>query len=248
MLTTRADTEAPRPEGDCEIVGIAQPAQAAVPWPTDGPSETDGYQAASCLRENDGLDIVRQFLRLADVDKGAFDRLGRYEAALWRQVRQTIFTLEDLRWRASTRSWRSTIFGEIFNVTGGGKWVEITVHADPLYLHLLLTAEKKFWRCVMSGEEPRLFGVEPPRPRLEAVRIVDMSASNSWADFAAYTPDPARLPRARGRQGRPEKADARGCQGGDRTWPARQALFGPSASTSWTRRRPCTAPVKPSAQ
>ena len=49
----------------------------------------------------------------------------------------------------------------------------------------LLTAEKKFWRCVMDGEEPRLFGVEPPRPRLEAVRIVDMSASNSWAEFAA---------------------------------------------------------------
>jgi hypothetical protein len=38
---------------------------------------------------------------------------------------------------------------------------------------------------VVSGEEPRLFGVEPPRPRLEAVRIVDMSASNSWAEFAA---------------------------------------------------------------
>ena len=37
----------------------------------------------------------------------------------------------------------------------------------------------------MSGEEPRLFGVEPPRPRLEAVRIVDMSASNSWAELAA---------------------------------------------------------------
>jgi predicted phage-related endonuclease len=70
-------------------------------------------------------------------------------------------------------------------VTGGGKWVEITIHADPLYQHLLLTAEKKFWRCVMSGEEPRLFGVEPPRPRLDAVRIVDMSASNAWADLAA---------------------------------------------------------------
>ena len=63
-------------------------------------------------------------------------------------------------------------------ITGGGKWVELTLHADLLYQHLLLTAEKKFWRCVMSGEEPRLFGVEPPRPRLEAVRIVDMSASN----------------------------------------------------------------------
>jgi predicted phage-related endonuclease len=70
-------------------------------------------------------------------------------------------------------------------ITGGGKWVEMSVHADPLYQHLLLTAEKTFWRCVMSGEEPRLFGVEPPRPRLEAVRIVDMSASNSWVEFAA---------------------------------------------------------------
>ncbi len=70
-------------------------------------------------------------------------------------------------------------------ITGGGKWVEITISADPLYQHLLLTAEKKFWRCVETGETPHLFGVEPPRPRLEAVRIVDMSASNSWAEFAA---------------------------------------------------------------
>ena len=70
-------------------------------------------------------------------------------------------------------------------ITGGGKWVEITIHADPLYQHLLLTAEKKFWRCVQSGDAPRLFGVEPPRPRLEAVRIVDMSGSNSWAELAA---------------------------------------------------------------
>src|SRR6476661_3148435 len=46
-------------------------------------------------------------------------------------------------------------------ITGGGKWVEITIHADPLYQHLLLTAEKKFWRCVRDGEMPRLFGVEP---------------------------------------------------------------------------------------
>jgi predicted phage-related endonuclease len=69
-------------------------------------------------------------------------------------------------------------------ITGSGKWVEISVAADPLYQHLLLTAEKKFWRCVESGEPPHLFGVEPPRPRIEALRIVDMSASNSWAEFA----------------------------------------------------------------
>jgi hypothetical protein len=69
-------------------------------------------------------------------------------------------------------------------ITGGGKWVEITIPADPLYQHLLLTAEKKFWRCVETGETPHLFGVEPPRPRIEAVRVVDMSFSNAWAEFA----------------------------------------------------------------
>jgi predicted phage-related endonuclease len=69
-------------------------------------------------------------------------------------------------------------------ITGGGKWAEMTIPADPLYQHLLLTAERKFWRCVESGEAPRLFGIEPPRPRLEAVRTVDMSGSNSWAEFA----------------------------------------------------------------
>jgi hypothetical protein len=62
-------------------------------------------------------------------------------------------------------------------ITGGGKWVEIVITADSLYQHLLLAAEKKIWRCVESGEPPRLFGVEPPRPRIEAVRSVDMSES-----------------------------------------------------------------------
>ena len=73
-------------------------------------------------------------------------------------------------------------------ITGGGKWVEITTHADPLYQHLIVTAERKFWRCVESGEPPTLFGVEPPKPRIAAVRIVDMSTSNAWAEFAgAFT-------------------------------------------------------------
>jgi predicted phage-related endonuclease len=70
-------------------------------------------------------------------------------------------------------------------ITGGGKWVEIKTHADPLYQHLIVTAERKFWRCVESGEPPTPFGVEPPRPRVEAVRIVDMNSSNAWAEFAA---------------------------------------------------------------
>jgi predicted phage-related endonuclease len=70
-------------------------------------------------------------------------------------------------------------------ITGGGKWVEITLPIDPLYLSMLVSAEKKFWRCVQSGEPPHLINAEPPRPRIEAIRIVDMSSSNSWAEFAA---------------------------------------------------------------
>ena len=69
-------------------------------------------------------------------------------------------------------------------ITGGGKWVELAIPMDPLYLSVLVSAEKKFWRCVQSGEVPHLVLAEPPRPRIEAVRIVDMSASNSWAEFA----------------------------------------------------------------
>jgi predicted phage-related endonuclease len=69
-------------------------------------------------------------------------------------------------------------------ITGGGKWIEVTVPMDPLYLTILVSAEKKFWRCVQSGETPHLMFAEPPRARLEVTRIVDMSSSNSWAEFA----------------------------------------------------------------
>jgi predicted phage-related endonuclease len=81
--------------------------------------------------------------------------------------------------------WVTNATGAVLSIiTGGGKWVEIKLSADPLYQHLLLSAEKKFWRCVESGEPPRLFGAEPPRARIEAVRIVDMSSSNAWAEFS----------------------------------------------------------------
>ena len=146
-------------------------------------------------------------------------------------------------------------------ITGGGKWVEITTHADPLYQHLIVTAERKFWRCVESGEPPRLFGVEPPKPRIEAVRIVDMSSSNAWAEFAARLfADPGGASRARAGQGRTQEPDARGCQGGDRPRHPGQALeirrhqfrppqrggqpcSGPvSRSPAWRRRSPKPKP------
>ena len=35
------------------------------------------------------------------------------------------------------------------------------------------------FRCGENGERPRLFGMEPPKPRIEAARIVDMNGSNA---------------------------------------------------------------------
>ena len=70
-------------------------------------------------------------------------------------------------------------------ITGGGKWVEMAIAADPVYQTAMMYAERAFWRAVSSGEPPSLFHAEPPRARIEAVQIVDMSTSNAWADLAA---------------------------------------------------------------
>jgi hypothetical protein len=40
--------------------------------------------------------LAHSFLRLAELPNSALDRLSRYEAALWRQVRQTLVTLDAL--------------------------------------------------------------------------------------------------------------------------------------------------------
>ena len=110
-------------------------------------------------------------------------------------------------------------------ITGGGKWVEITIPMDPLYFSVLVSAEKKFWRCVQSGETPHLVNAEPPRPRIEAIRIVDMSSSNSWGGVRGVVPQhpQAFLDHERAKV-RAQGLDARGRQRGDRPWRARPAL------------------------
>ena len=110
-------------------------------------------------------------------------------------------------------------------ITGGGKWVEMTIPADALYQHFLITAERRFWRCVQTGETPRPYGVEPPRPRIEAVRVVDMSESNSWAEFAGLfcSTRSAFLDHERAKV-RTQGPDARGRQGSLRPRRSGQAL------------------------
>ena len=69
-------------------------------------------------------------------------------------------------------------------ITGGGKWIEMTIPADALYQHFLITAERRFWRCVQTGETPSALWDRTAAASVEAVRMVDMSESNSWAEFA----------------------------------------------------------------
>ena len=70
-------------------------------------------------------------------------------------------------------------------LTGAARWALVEVEADPVYQTVLLQVERFFWRSVMTGEPPRLFGAEPPKVRVEAIRTVDMAASNAWAENAA---------------------------------------------------------------
>jgi hypothetical protein len=46
--------------------------------------------------------LTYSFMRLANLDSGVFERLNRYEAALWRQTVQTLFALHPVRQRQRT--------------------------------------------------------------------------------------------------------------------------------------------------
>jgi predicted phage-related endonuclease len=59
-------------------------------------------------------------------------------------------------------------------IHGGGKWIELTIEADPIYQTILIAAEKSFWRSVKTGEPPALFDCEPPKPGIKAARVVDI--------------------------------------------------------------------------
>ena len=49
------------------------------------------------MQRQTNAEIACSFQRLANVDNGAFDRLSRYEIALWRQVDRILSILKILR-------------------------------------------------------------------------------------------------------------------------------------------------------
>jgi predicted phage-related endonuclease len=109
-------------------------------------------------------------------------------------------------------------------ITGGAKWLEIKISADPLYQHLLLTAEKKFWRCVESGEPPRLFGAEPPRSRGGGPHRRHELVKRVGGILQCVSADQRRLPRAREREGGAQGPHAGGRQRGHRPRDSSQAF------------------------
>jgi hypothetical protein len=61
--------------------------------------QSDRYSAPGYDDPSVSRKLTFCFLRLANLDNGVFDRLGRYEAALWRQIVQTLFALQTIRHR-----------------------------------------------------------------------------------------------------------------------------------------------------
>jgi hypothetical protein len=62
----------------------------------EGSNGEDGASPCSALPMT-VRDLTSCFLRLGNVDNGAFERLGRYNAALWKQTAQTLFLLQMVR-------------------------------------------------------------------------------------------------------------------------------------------------------
>jgi hypothetical protein len=64
---------------------------------SQSPSEADGRPTARDSKSlNPSADLATCFLSLANLPNYALDRLGRYEAILWRQAGQTLFALDAL--------------------------------------------------------------------------------------------------------------------------------------------------------
>jgi hypothetical protein len=58
-------------------------------------------------------------------------------------------------------------------ITGDGRWGEALVTVDPLYLTMLVSAEKKFWRSIQTGERPHLSPIPSPRQAFDWFRWRD---------------------------------------------------------------------------
>jgi hypothetical protein len=73
-------------------------------------SASDALEPAAWRGPN--ADLARCFLGLANLPNHALDRLSRYEAILWRQVRQILIAVDALDRRKPQEGWRPFYFGQ----------------------------------------------------------------------------------------------------------------------------------------
>jgi len=103
---TYSQNQPERPEATpFRIIESATPLRAefADDW-NEGDPQRANDQAARIFpirpsRDISPRDLAHCFQRLAKFDNGLFERLGRYETALWRQMAQTVFVLQSARRR-----------------------------------------------------------------------------------------------------------------------------------------------------
>ena len=99
-------------------------------------------------------------------------------------------------------------------INGGGKWVELSIEADPIYQTILMAAERAFCRAVKTGALA---------VRLRASEAADRSGPggrHEWFQLlggvcSAVLRNPRGSRRTRAGQERAQGADAGGCQGGN---------------------------------
>jgi len=79
--------------------GWAQEGNTSPDEPRDDPNDVSEIDALAANTADPTRSLTYCFLRLAHLDSGAFKRLNRYEAALWRQTVQTMLALRAIRYR-----------------------------------------------------------------------------------------------------------------------------------------------------
>jgi hypothetical protein len=95
LLQIHSDNECAERQADSTSVRQSRTATAAVAQLMPPLSSAIDHNAQTAQTYN--AEIAARFLALSRANEGAFERLNRYETALWRQVGQLLVTLEFLR-------------------------------------------------------------------------------------------------------------------------------------------------------
>jgi hypothetical protein len=99
--TNRDSEDVARPFRSASQLGLPRTTANGY-WATEGKNtrdEHDGFDRPDRAFARRTRRLTYSFLRLATVDSGVFERLNRYEAALWRQAVQIVFALHPIKQR-----------------------------------------------------------------------------------------------------------------------------------------------------